>query len=185
MVIQLNRGGEFMVKSILQTIEQLYNGDFGYILMNYVDKNIWFNKMTQEMKELHVENLTDFNYSKCFTLYITSSTHPEVSTDEFIEYISQHTYLNGLLVYISAIGPFAAIKYVRYEYVDGNVGMREQYEPFDKETEQISKDVFNLLDSRGIRVLEKNILDIEVPNISLELKEENVTIFHCLFEDSY
>ncbi|MCL6615754.1 MAG: hypothetical protein K6T39_01250, partial [Anoxybacillus ayderensis] len=119
------------------------------------------------------------------TLYITSSTHPEVSKDEFIEYIREHTYLNGLFVYISAIAPFAAIKYVRYEYVDGNVRMQEQYEPFDKETEQIGEDIFNLLECNSVQVLEKNILDVEVPSVSLELREEEVTVFHCLFEDSY
>lgn len=34
-------------------------------------------------------------------------------------------------------------------------------------------------------MLDEAILNVVVPNISLELKEEDVTIFNCLFEDSY
>ncbi|OAT72583.1 hypothetical protein [Parageobacillus thermoglucosidasius] len=177
-----------MKQNVLNTIEQLYHyGDFGYVLLNYVDTNVWANKITHQIKGINVENLTDFNYSKCFTLYIIPSIHPKIKigTDKFREYIREHTYLNGLLVYISAIAPFAAIKYTRYEYVDGEIEMQEQYQPFDEETERIGKDILKLLENEGIQILEKSLLEIEVPNISLELREEEVTVFHCLFEDSY
>lgn len=177
-----------MKQNVLNTIEELYHcGDFGYVLFNYVDTNVWTNKFTHEIKDIHIDNLTDFNYSKCFTLYIQSSIHPrlQIGTDKFNSYIRENFYLNGLLVYISAIAPYAAIKYIKYEYVEDDVEMQEQYQPFDETTKQIGNEILKYLENEGIQLLEKNLLEIEIPNISLELREEEVTIFNCLFEDSY
>ncbi|ENQ3105775.1 hypothetical protein ACEOWJ_001762 [Bacillus cereus] len=177
-----------MKQKVLNTIEELYHcGDFGYVLHNYVDTNVWTNKFIHEIKDIHIDNLTDFNYSKCFTVYIQSSIHPrlQIGTAKFNSYIRENVYLNGVLVYISAIAPYAAIKYIKYEYVEDDVEMQEQYEPFDETTKQIGNEILKYLESEGIQLLEKNVLEIEIPNISLELREENVTVFHCLFEDGY
>lgn len=81
-----------MKQNILNTIEELYHsGDFGYVLFNYVDTNIWANKFNLEFKDIQVDNLTDFNYSKCFTLYIQYSelTKMKFGTDEFSSYIKE------------------------------------------------------------------------------------------------
>ncbi|MEI4803807.1 hypothetical protein WAZ07_21715 [Bacillus sp. FJAT-51639] len=177
-----------MKQKVLNTIEGLYHcGDFGYVLLNYIDTNVWTNKFTHEIRDIHIDNLTDFNYSKCFTLYIQSSVQPrlQIGTDKFNSYIRENFYLNGLLVYISAIAPYAAIKYIKYEYVEGDVEMQEQYEPFDETTKQIGNEILKYLENEGIQLLEKNLLEIKIPNISLELREEKVTVFHCLFEDGY
>lgn len=177
-----------MKQNILNTIEELYHsGDFGYVLFNYVDTNIWANKFNLEFKDIQVDNLTDFNYSKCFTLYIQSSELPELKfgTDEFSSYIKEKNYLNGLVIYISAIAPYAAIKYIRYEHVEEDIEMQEQYQPFDEPTQQIGNEIMKYLKSERIQILERGLLEVEIPNISLELREEKVTVFNCLFEDEY
>ncbi|HDR7206822.1 TPA: hypothetical protein QCW56_005469, partial [Bacillus cereus] len=45
--------------------------------------------------------------------------------------------------------------------------------------------ILKLLDSNGIKNLDKETLSIEVEDVSLELKETGVTIYNCLFEDEY
>ncbi|MBA4603756.1 hypothetical protein [Thermoactinomyces mirandus] len=164
-----------------------HHGDFGHVLLNYVNVHVWAKKIAHHIKNINIDNLTDFNYSKCFTLYITPSFHPkiEIGTDEFSSYIRKCTYLNGLMVYISAIAPFAAIKYVKYEYIDGEIVVQEQYQPYDEKTGEIGKDILKLLEDHRIKVLGRKLLETVVPNVSLELRKKEVTVFHCLFEDGY
>lgn len=61
----------------------------------------------------------------------------------------------------------------------------EAYSPLNKETERINIRILEILNNNGIQTLDEAILNVVVPNISLELKEEDVTIFNCLFEDRY
>ncbi|WP_433709064.1 hypothetical protein [Paenibacillus illinoisensis] len=44
--------------------------------------------------------------------------------------------------------------------------------------------MIHILDENGVLALDKKILDVIVPNISLELKKEKAPIYTCLFEDS-
>ncbi|MCY7855125.1 hypothetical protein [Bacillus sonorensis] len=177
-----------MKQTVLNTIEELYhNGDFGYVLFNYVDTEVWSEKFINEIKEIYVDNLTDFNYSKCFTLFIQPSMNPKlkIGTNEFNSFIKENGYLTGILVYISAIAPYASIKYIKYEHAENEIEIKEQYQPFDESTKQIANKIINYLEKENIQILQEDLLEITVPNISLELKEEDVTIFNCLFEDSY
>lgn len=63
--------------------------------------------------------------------------------------------------------------------------MQEQYQPFDEPTQQIGNEIMKYLKSERIQILERDLLEVEIPNISLELREEKVTVFNCLFEDEY
>ncbi len=53
------------------------------------------------------------------------------------------------------------------------------------ESKKIGSSILKLLDSNGIKNLDKETLSIEVEDVSLELKETGVTIYNCLFEDEY
>lgn len=65
-------------------------GDYEYILSKYIDGNIWEKKIKKSFPNLEIDNLTDFNYSTCFTLYINiPNTNLKVGTAEFIEYIKK------------------------------------------------------------------------------------------------
>lgn len=93
--------------------------------------------------------------------------------------------ITGVMVLISTIAPYSVVKYVRYNYSNGAVQLHEEYSPLNNETERIGKRTIEILNNNGIQILDETILNVVVPNISLELKEEDVTIFNCLFEDSY
>jgi hypothetical protein len=95
-----------------------------------VDNEIWAKRIAAQIPNIQVDNLTDFNYAKCFTLFIVPSVLPGIrlGTDKFKSYIKKNSDLTGLMVYISAVAPFAAIKYVMYQYMHGELVMQEQDE---------------------------------------------------------
>ncbi|MEJ9217664.1 hypothetical protein ACXFAU_16695 [Paenibacillus glucanolyticus] len=177
-----------MRDDVLRTIERLYGkGDFQYTLAKYVDKQYWVSKIEDELEEVFVDNITDFSYSTCFSYFIQSSLNPKLrlGSDEFNDYLKKNFEIKGVMVLISVIAPYSVVKYVRYYYNDGAVQLHEEYSPIDKETERFGKYILELLNKNGIENLDETVLNVEVPNISLELKEEDVTIYNCLFEDSY
>ncbi|AKG36653.1 hypothetical protein [Paenibacillus durus] len=177
-----------MKDELLNTIERLYGkGDFQYILAKYIDKQYWDSKINNELEQIFVDNLTDFSYSTCFSYFIQSSLslNFRFGSNEFNDYLKEKNEITGVMVLISVIAPYSVIKYVRYNYIDGAVQLYEAYSPLNKETERNGKRILEILNENGIKNLDETILNIVVPNVSLELKEEDVTIFNCLFEDSY
>lgn len=177
-----------MKEALMNTINRLYgNGDFQYILAKYIDKEYWVSEFNDREEQIFVDNLTDFSYSTCFSHFIQSSLSPNfrIGTDEFNNYLKGKHEITGVIVLISVIAPYSVVKYVRYNYNDGAVQLDEAYSPFNNEIERIGTRIVEILRNNGIQTLDETILNIVVPNISLELKEEDVTIFNCLFEDSY
>ena len=180
--------GGNMKEVLLNTINRLYGkGDFQYILTKYIDKDYWVSEFSDKVEQIFIDNLTDFSYSKCFSYFIQSSLSMNfrIGSDEFKEYLKENHELTGVMVLISLIAPYSVVKYVRYNYNDGAIQIHESNSPLNKETERINLRILDILNNNGIRTLEESILNVLVPNISLELKEEEVTIFNCLFEDCY
>lgn len=173
---------------LLNTIYRLYGkGDFQYILAKYIDKEFWARKFNEEVKGIFVDNLTDFSYSTCFSYFIQSSlsSNFSIGSDEFNDYLKEMQEITGVTVLISAIAPYSVVKYVRYNYNNEAVLLHEAYSPLNKETEKIGIRIMEILNINGVETLDEPILNVVVPNISLELKEDDVTIFNCLFEDTY
>ena len=176
------------MEDLLKTIERLYSkGDFQYILARYIDKQYWTSKINEELDQIYLDNLTDFSYSTSFSYFIQSSLNPnlKLGSDKFNDYLKKNFEIKGVMVLISVIAPYSVVKYVRYNYDDGAIQLYEEYSPLDKETERIGKGILSLLNKNGIKNLDESVINLGVPNISLELKEEDVTIYNCLFEDSY
>jgi hypothetical protein len=177
-----------MKEALLNTIERLYEkGDFRYILSTYIDSDYWVHTFNDEVEQIFIDNLTDFSYSTCFSYFIQSSLSPNfrVGSDEFNDYLKEKNEITGVMVFISVIAPYSVVKYVRYHDNDGAIQMHEAYSPLDNETERIHIRMLEILNNHGIQKLDDDLLHVVVPNISLELKEEDVTIFNCLFEDTY
>ncbi|MGP1910118.1 hypothetical protein ACTSEZ_18255 [Metabacillus sp. JX24] len=158
-----------------------------YVLAKYVDKGYWVSQLYNEVEEIFIDNLTDFSYSTCFSYFIqlTLSSNYRIGSEEFTHFLKEKKEIIGVMVLISSIAPYAAIKFSKYTFKDGAVHLHETYSPLNKETERISERIIEILNSDGIQSLEESILNTLVPNVSLELKEKDVTIFNCLFEDNY
>ena len=58
--------------------------------------------------------------------------------------------------------------------------------PFSINQEAILKKVMGYCEGKGFKKLNKELLDRIVPSISLDLAEEGeVTVYNCLFVDTY
>ncbi len=176
-----------MKQKILNDINKVYkSGYLEYILTKYVDKDYWMASLGTAFSKNHIENLTDLNYSKCFTMCINiSQIDSNVGTVEFDKHIKVAGFLDRLQLQISIIAPYATFKYIRYEYKEGRVIYRDSFEPFFEEDSSIGQKVTEFLISNSLILLDESSLSTEVPEVTLELREENVTVYHCLFEDGY
>jgi hypothetical protein len=176
-----------MKQEIINTVEILRKkGDYQYILSRYVDDGFWMNSLQKHLQGVYVENFTDFNYATCFTMYLNiSSTNVKVGTEEFINFVKQNHNLYRIMVQISAIAPYAIYKFVRYTFDNGEIKMSESFVPFIEEHDLLGKKVSEFLALSGLQILDEEMLLVPMPDISLEMKESNVTVYNCLFEDGY
>ncbi|MFA9556079.1 hypothetical protein ACERII_02050 [Evansella sp. AB-rgal1] len=174
-------------QKIINLIRKSYEaGNLDYIL-SYVDKHYWYKVLKSALSNVTVDNITDFSYSKCFSIYLYPDNKGEfgIGSEELKNYINKNKNFICINLLVSAIAPFAVIKYNRFYFSDGESMLHEQYEPLDEETLLLGNKVKEVLSKHRINLLDEDILNIEIPNLSLDLKEEGVTVYHCLFEDSY
>lgn len=176
-----------MVETILQDIRKVYkNGDIKHILNEYVDKDYWIYEIKNFLSNNTIENQTDFNYSTCFTMCINiSDVLADVGTNEFDEYIKNTGFLYRIQIQISIIGPYATFKYIKYEYDGKNINFNESTKPFISGHSVIGNQVEKFIKDHNLFLLNQEILSVEVKDVVLELKESDVTIYNCLFEDEY
>lgn len=175
-----------MQNKVFKYIEKLYkNGNCEYILCKYVKKDFWLECFKSSFKGMYIEDFTDFNYSKCFTLYINSTNEEvKIGTESFKQYVLKHGVLDMVQVQISAVAPFACIRYVRYKNDNGRVDFIDSYKPFDEYNQTCLYDnIKKLLLNNNISILDKEILLSQVPYLSLELRESNPTVYQFIFED--
>lgn len=176
-----------MKQKILDDINRIYkNGYVEYILAKYISEDYWISNLRKYFSTNYIENLTDFDYSKCFTMCInTSHTMAHIGTVEFDKYIKTEGLLDRIQLQISVLGPYATIKYIRYEYIDGKIIYSDSSKPYKEQDSFLKDKIIDFLKTNNLILLDENILSIEVPQVVLELREENVTVYHCLFEDGY
>lgn len=176
-----------MERKILDVVDMLRKrGDYQYILSRYVDGAFWMDSLQKYLQGMYIENLTDFNYSTCFTMYLNiSNTNTKAGTEEFISFVKQNLYLYRLKVQISAIAPYAVYKFVRYTFDNYEIKVSESFTPFIEEHRFLVEMIAEFLTSSGLTILDEDMLSIEIPDISLEMRKSHVTVYHCLFEDEY
>ncbi len=161
-------------------------GDYGYVLSKYVNIDFWMNNVRSHFKCLYVQNLTDFNYSTCFTIYMNiSDTSAKVGTEQFSDFIKENMYLYCIEFQISAIAPYAIYKFIKYVYDNDEINMIESFSPFLNEHYYFVKEINEFLSVYSLNLLDTELLSIEIPDVTLEMRKSKVTVYHCLFEDEY
>lgn len=173
-------------EELISTVKKLYKkGEYGYVLLNYAYKNYWIEKIKKILPNNYIENQTDFNYSTCYTTYINVSDVAAGYLDRnFDEYIKNNGKLYLIVLNVSAIAPYATFTYHYYTFEVGEKKVYTSYSPFTEEDSQVGVQLKNFLHNLGIKVLQdKELLSLIVPGVTLELKKDRVTIYHCLFED--
>lgn len=176
-----------MLESVLNDIKRIYKkGDIRYSLNKYVDKDYWTSTIRKNLNNYSIENLTDFSYSSCFTIFINiSETDVRVGTPEFDNYVISFGVLYRLNLQISILAPYSTFKYVKYEYVDNKINYNESYLPFLEQHSVLGTEVKRFLNLYNLKLLDEKVLSTEIQDVVLELRENNVTVYHCLFEDGY
>ena len=103
---------------------------------------------------------------------------------EFDSYIEKNGQVDSLVIDISAIAPYAIIKYGQYKFADGKKVSFDSYTPFNTEHAKYGDKVKTELEKKGIILLDDEILFAKVNSyISLENRTEDVRVYNCLFYD--
>ena len=172
-----------MVKSLIDEVNLLRKkGDYEYIIYKYVDRHTWINKFKNSIKDKYCYNMTDFNYSTCFTVWINiTDTDVEIGGEEFNKFLDNNDELLIASIEISVIAPYYVITYLRY--TKDNV--QYSFSPYNRECNDLEERIVTLLEDEGNKRLYEEELNIIISDVKLELKEDDVTIYNCLFEDSY
>lgn len=185
MVKQRDRGDMSMNIELQEYITNVYSkGMFTYLLENYVDKEIWLNNITTHFNDCSITNLTDFNYSKCFTILINfSSIEKEIGTEEYNLYLRTEV-MYGIRIEISTLGRFAAIWYIKHFIRDNKEEYVQNETPFLPEHERFERLLNLFLVNNRLHRLNEKEMSLRIPEVSLELSQDNTTVYHCLFHDS-
>lgn len=155
-------------------------------MFKYVDRNYWVSKLSEYFPDKYVDNLTDFNYSKCFTMDIVlSPIKASAGSEEITEYLIKNLNLYRIVVEITAFAPLCIVKYSRHFNDKGEKGVEYSNTPFCKEHYIYERKIRQFISDFELTKLNDKILMTEVPEITLELKENPVSVYNCLFQDSY
>jgi hypothetical protein len=169
-----------VTKSINQFTKQY---DISYLLIRYLDRNYWIEELQRCLSVINVDNLTDFNYSKCFT-YAINEGDLQLCLGEknFNEYIVMHGTLNRVHVMLSALGPYLVYKPVKYEYKDEKVVLESSFIE-SKWLKDVDIAMVDFCKRNDLFLLSDVDLRKTVKGISLELHGPNPSVYNLLFED--
>ena len=170
------------VERSIAGVTKLY--DLSYLLGRHVDKKYWMHELQKCFSVKHAENLTDFNYSRCFTYAINEGDLKLCVRDsEFKEHVVKYGELNRVHILISALAPYVFYKYVRYYCEDNAVHMESSKLPPVEWGQRINSGVLEFCRGNDLFIIPDDELRRTVNGISLELHGENPSVFNLLFED--
>ncbi|MCF7799857.1 hypothetical protein K9M16_02580 [Candidatus Babeliales bacterium] len=173
-------------QKVISKVENIYkHGDIKYAIWNYIERDFWVKYFEEWFPNMYLYNATDFNYSTCFTVTLNiSPINGNFLSKNFDNYIEKKGYADLLSVDISVLAPYAIIRYVQYRLINKEYIPYNSYIPFNPEHEGYGNKVKEELEKRRISILEDEILFAKVdPEISLELRTEDVRVYNCLFDD--
>lgn len=176
-----------MKENLLEWIDRLRkSGEYGHVLMSYVDRNHWMQKLIEFFPEYYIENLTDFNYASGFFMTLNiSPIYAGFTSAKYKEYLKQNGTIYSINIEISAIAPYATYGYSIRKYAPPNSTIESSCFPYIKEHEIVGDKVRVFLEKQRLTILSEDLLLIEIPGVKLELREEHVQVYHCLFQDRY
>lgn len=171
---------------IMKVIENVYkNGDLSFLLSSYVDQDYYLQSFNELFVGNHIENMTDFNYSKCFSMCINlSDINSPIGSQQFDQFIAENGSVYRVDVQISAIAPYAMVKYLKYEKKEHMVVLHCSNVPFFPNQNMYDEKIKRFLGGKGYVLLDDVELTKAVPGIVLELQKETPSVYNCLFEDS-
>ena len=158
----------------------------GYLFFHYIDKNKWVNELQSCFGVEGIDNQTDFNYARGFCYCINEGgVDLRVSTKQFDEYMIENGVLNRVYIWISALAPFMAYRFMEYEYKAGSLSLKMNHEPAIEFRNFVEHGVERFCDKNKHFIISEENLSKVVKGISLELAGKNSSVFNLFFEDMY
>lgn len=169
--------------NINNSIRTLYSDyDFSYLANKYIDKNYWLKHIKEYFSKENIENLTDFNYSKCFTYHIDlSNSNLRIGTKEFELYLNKGHQLYRLEVMISVLAPYISYHFFKYSLENDSINLQGKTTPFVDEHKIYLEKIRLFSKSNKLKILTDDCLKskIEVPAYS-----SSASVYKLLFENS-
>ena len=166
----------------IAAVSEVY--DLSYLLNKYVDPKYWVYELQSCFSVEHIDNLTDFNYARCFTYAINEGGGKlSVRDSGFEEFVVNRGELNRVHVFISALAPYVVFKFVRYDYNDGNLRMEAVKPGAGEWYKQMDFAIFEFCRRNDLLLISDNKLRETIKGMSLELHGEQPSVFNFLFED--
>ena len=174
------------MKAIQTTDYRLKEGSiFGYTLMKYVSPDYWDNIIKPANKEMVFENLTDYNYSRCFSYMFMEDIHLKSPffTKEATQEVIKRGYIELISLKISIISPFYTIDRAMYQ-ADGERLKINYIEEFKNEIlEKKYQELKRVVEAEDYYLVDPDDLRIPLENVPIEnVEPENVTYGRYLFE---
>lgn len=170
------------VDKSIAAVSKVY--DLSYLLNRYVDQKYWVCELQTCFSVEYFDNLTDFNYARCFTYAINEGgVKLSVRDSDFKEFVASRGELNRLHVLVSTLAPYVVYKFVRYDYKDGNLRMEVLETGAGEWYKQMEVAIFEFCRRNDLLFIADNKLKEPIKGMSLELHGEEPSVFNFLFED--
>jgi len=166
---------------------ELYNKkfDYTYFLNTYLEKGYWTEKIREHFHVRNVDNLTDFNYSKCFTYILNINDEPLFAGEKAMhDYIVTEGKLYRFEILISVLGPYVAYRYFKYYADNGSINLHSSSLPYENNQKVFGNSLIEFCKNESLRIVLEEDLRKTIDGVSLELAEEPVSIYNFFFEDS-
>lgn len=187
----MTRNHTELLERISRIINDVYRKRIVYPWVGGVERAIKFDTLFREkLQSWPQRNQTDYVHGSAtaISFLLHKGQNFGVPTRDGLE--ARINRLGGecyqALVEISHLGPFARIRFTRETYNRSirELGYSEQDLPYREEDSHFYELLSSVLADEGIDILEKNVLDMPVPNLRLDVTGiGDVTIYHCLFDE--
>lgn len=165
--------------------ETLAEGDYGYALRAFVRANSWDDILLKNMENIRFENMTDFNYSRCFSYMFIEDIGLEKGffTKESTKVIVERGYIEFISLKISAISPFCYIDRAKYQANGDSLDIADLEAFGNSALEKKYIELKQTLADNNLLLVEPDELNIHLENVPLEnVEPEDVTYGRYLFE---
>lgn len=170
---------------VIDLIEAIKLHDFSFA-NKYVDKGFWLPDLRKYFENKYIENLTSFDYSRCFTYLINlDDLNIGATSIEANKYIAENGVIFCLLIKISLFGPYLWYAYVKYYFSNEDKQIKADFRKkcFHREHEIVEEYLNKFIIDHEMIVLSDEILKKEIKDVKLELSGSVVTIENFLFDE--
>ncbi len=173
--------------SLIQLL--LYRYQYGVLthtLFTYVHPDFWIPKFQSYFPDKTVHSHTDFNYDKCFTIWINlSDTDADLTEQKFDDFLNLNGTFYILKILISVLGPYAMVIFAKYYRENGETKLEISNQPFLEEHKVYQLRLAELIKNENLNVFDDDTLDIIIPGMVLELTDNEASVYNCLFQDRH